>query len=97
MIVTTVMVRVKKDYIDDFIRETVLNHENSINEPGNKRFDVLQSNDDPSSFLLYEAYDSEKEAAAHKETAHYKRWREAVADWMEEPRKGVTYNAVKPN
>ncbi|MFP4014481.1 MAG: antibiotic biosynthesis monooxygenase [Chitinispirillaceae bacterium] len=96
MIVTTVMVKVKKDKVEDFIKETVLNHENSVKEPGNRRFDVLQSEDDPTSFLLYEAYESSEDAAAHKETSHYKRWRDAVADWMEQPRKGIRYKAVKP-
>ncbi len=71
MIVTTVTVYVKPENIDDFIEATIENHEASIKEPGNMRFDVLQSMTDPTRFLLYEAYQSEEEAAAHKETEHY--------------------------
>jgi len=96
MVVTTVMVHVKKEYIDDFIRETVYNHQNSIKEPGNKRFDVCQSTDDPSQFLLYEAYDTQESAAAHKNTAHYGKWKDAVAGWMAEPRRGISYTSIKP-
>lgn len=96
MIATTVMIRVKPDHTDDFIRETVRNHEASIEEAGNLRFDVLQSREDPSRFMLYEAYESEEAAAAHKETEHYKCWRDRVAAWMAEPRRGIPYNGIRP-
>lgn len=96
MIVTTVMVSVKSENVQDFIDATVKNHEASVQEPGNMRFDVLQSKDDETKFMLYEAYESPEAAAAHKETEHYKTWRERVADWMAEPRKGVPYAGIKP-
>jgi autoinducer 2-degrading protein len=96
MFVTTVMVHVKSDHIDDFIEQTVPNHAASIKEAGNLRFDVLQSQEDPTRFLLYEAYESREAAAKHKETEHYKRWRERVADWMAEPRQGIVYNGIRP-
>lgn len=96
MIVTAVMVHVKPEHRDEFVRATIANHEASVREPGNLRFDVLQSNDDPNAFLLYEAYDSEEKAAAHKKTAHYLTWRDTVADWMAQPRKGIPYRAIRP-
>ena len=96
MTVTCVHVRVKEAHIEDFVRVTTDNHFGSIQEPGNLRFDVLQSAEDPSSFLLYEAYDTEESAAAHKKTAHYLAWKDAVADWMAEPRQGVKYRAICP-
>lgn len=96
MIVTTVLVHVEPEHIKDFIEATIKNHEASIREEGNKRFDILQGNDDPSRFLLYEAYDSAEAAAAHKETDHYRQWRDTVADWMAEPRKGIPYTAIRP-
>jgi autoinducer 2-degrading protein len=96
MIVTCVYVHVKEEKIGDFIEVTTRNHLASVHEPGNLRFDVIQSVDNPGEFLLYEAYDSEEEAAAHKETAQYLEWKEAVAPWMAEPRKGVKYNAICP-
>ena len=96
MITTIVHVKVKPEHIEEFIRATVKNHEESIKENGNLRFDVLQKIDDPSAFSLYEAYESEEHAAAHKHAPHYLEWRETVADWMAQPREGVRYNAVKP-
>ena len=96
MIVTTVMVRVKPDRVDDFIAASIPNYEGSVRELGNMRFDILQSEDDPTLFMLYEAYASGQDAAAHKETDHYKAWRETVADWMAEPRKGIKYKGIRP-
>jgi autoinducer 2-degrading protein len=96
MVVTTVMVRVKTDHIADFIEATIKNHENSIVELGNVRFDILQSDEDPSAFLLYEAYATAESAAAHKKTEHYAVWRDTVAEWMAEPRKGIHYKSIKP-
>lgn len=96
MIVTTVMVQVVPEHIDDFIRATIVNHQAAIEEPGNMRFDILQSEQDPGRFMLYEAYESKELAAAHKETEHYKIWRDTVADWMAEPRQGITYYGIKP-
>ncbi|MBN1132005.1 MAG: antibiotic biosynthesis monooxygenase [Bacteroidales bacterium] len=96
MIVTIVHVRVKPEYIDHFIRATVKNHELSIQEPGNLRFDVLQKADNPSEFAIYEAYENETTAAEHKKTAHYLQWKETVAGWMAAPREGIRYNALRP-
>jgi len=96
MFVTTVMIHVKQEHIQDFINASIPNHEASVKEPGNMRFDLLQSTDDPSRFILYEAYISKESASAHKNTEHYKMWRESVADWMAEPRRGITYTAVRP-
>ena len=96
MHVTLVHVRVKPAAIDAFIAATRANHEASIQEPGHQRFDVLQAPDDPARFILYEAYASAEDAAAHKATAHYLAWREAVADMMDEARRGEPMNGILP-
>jgi autoinducer 2-degrading protein len=97
MHVTLVHVHVLPDHIDDFIRASEANHAASIQEPGNLRFDILQSPDNAARFVLYEAYLSAGDAAAHKETAHYLTWRETVADWMAEPRQGIPFNGLFPH
>ncbi len=94
MHVTLVHVHVKPEHVDAFIHASRANHERSIREPGNLRFDVLRAADDPTRFLIYEAYLDAAAAAAHKETPHYLTWRVAVADWMAEPRTGVPYDVV---
>ena len=96
MQVTIVHVVVSPDHIQDFIAASRLNHAASVKEPGNRRFDILQSSDDPTRFVLYEAYENAVEAAKHKETEHYLKWRETVAEWMAEPRRGVPYDGLFP-
>lgn len=96
MHVSLVQVHVKREHIEDFIDATRANHLASIREPGNLRFDVLQSADDPSRFILYEAYRSAADAARHKETDHYSTWRGQVASWMAEPRLGTRYTGLFP-
>ena len=96
MIVTTVTVWVKPKHVEDFILATIANHEQSVKEPGNLRFDVLQSHDDPCRFLLYEGYESQEAAASHKETGHYLRWRDTVTDWMARPREGIPHRVIRP-
>ena len=96
MHVTLVHVHVKPDRIDDFIASSKANHEASLLEPGNCRFDVLQSTGDPTRFILYEAYATANDAAAHKATPHYLEWRDSVADWMASPRQGISYKGLFP-
>lgn len=96
MIATLVYVQVKSEFINDFIEATRENHENSVKESGNLRFDIIQDAQDKSKFVLYEAYASEEAAAAHKETSHYFKWRDTVASWMAKPREGVKHHLLFP-
>ncbi len=97
MIVTCVYVQVKHDSVDRFIEATISNHQESVREPGNLRFDLVQQADDYCSFMIYEAYESDEAASAHKNTSHYLAWRDTVKDMMTEPRKGIKYNIIVPN
>ena len=96
MIVTCVHIEVKPEHVEEFILATRTNHQNSVMEPQNLRFDVLQSDADPTKFLLYEAYESKEGAAAHKQTEHYLVWRKTVEPWMARPRVGVPYTGIAP-
>jgi len=96
MHVTLVNVYVKSDQVQAFIDATHTNHKASVREPGNQRFDVLHNPEDPTHFILYEAYATAEDAAAHKQTIHYAAWRDAVADMMALPRKGVPMNGLFP-
>ncbi|MCW5695619.1 MAG: antibiotic biosynthesis monooxygenase [Bauldia sp.] len=97
MYVTLVHVHVNAADVDAFIAATRRNHEASVMEPGNRRFDILRSKDDPTRFVLYEAYATQADATAHKDTAHYRAWRDAVAGFMAEPRAGVVYDGLFPS
>lgn len=96
MIVTFVHIWVNEGHIEDFIEASIANHKESVKEPGNLRFDLLQDNADPAKFVLYEAYESEEASAEHKNTAHYLAWREKVADWMAQPRQGIKHKILAP-
>ena len=96
MIATLVHVQVKPQHISDFIQATRDNHQNSVKESGNFRFDILQDSNDPGKFILYEVYETEAAVAAHKETAHYLKWRDTVADWMAKPREGFRHRMLFP-
>lgn len=73
-----------------------INHLGSVAEPGNVRFDVLRSTDDPTRFLLYEWYATDEAAAAHRETPHYKAWVAAATEWLAKPRHADVYEALLP-
>ena len=89
MIATLVSVDVKPENIETFKKITLYNHENARKEPGNVRFDVLQSREDPTKFTLFEVYADEDAAAEHKKTEHYLRWRDEVSEYMATPRKAL--------
>lgn len=96
MLIVQVHVHVKPEFIEAFRTATIENARHSVQEPGIARFDVLAQQDDPSRFVLVEVYRSVEATAAHKETEHYKRWRDAVAEMMAEPRSSVKYSNVCP-
>ena len=96
MTVTFVHVHVKPEFVQLFIEATRLNHERSVAEAGNFRFDILQDSQDPGKFVLYEAYESDQAVAAHKLTSHYLTWRDTVAPWMAKPREGVKHTLLFP-
>ena len=96
MLVVHVHVHVKPERVEAFRQATLDNARHSVQEPGIARFDVVQQADDPTRFVLVEAYRSSEAIAAHKATAHYARWRDAVADLMAEPRTSVKYANVFP-
>src|SRR5207247_9607923 len=96
MLIVLVHVHVLPELVEKFKEATRANGAASRREPGIARFDVIQQSDDPTRFVLIEAYRTNEAPAAHKETDHYKTWRDTVAPMMAEPRVGVKYNNVDP-
>ena len=97
MLVVQVHVRVKPEFVEPFKQATVENGRQSLREPGIAQFGVLQQPDDPTRFVLVEAYRTADAPAAHKETKHYQTWRDAVAPMMAEPRTSVKFTNVFPD
>jgi (4S)-4-hydroxy-5-phosphonooxypentane-2,3-dione isomerase len=94
MYVVCVTVHVKTDQIALFIEATLENARNTRQEPGNVRFDVLQAEDDPARFVLYEAYLTADDFAKHQQTPHYLRWKQLVAEAMAQPRQGLKHHSL---
>jgi len=97
MFIVHVFVQVKKEQVEAFKKATIENAKSSLKEPGIARFDVVQQQDDPKRFVLVEVYRTSDDPAKHKETAHYKKWRETVAGMMAEPRSSIKFLNVFPN
>ena len=97
MFIVHVFVSVKADRLEEFKQASLENARNSIQEPGVARFDVIQQQDDKTRFVLVEVYRKPEDALKHKETAHYAKWRDTVADMMAEPRKGIKYDNLFPD
>ena len=97
MLVVHVHVQVKPDDLEAFLAETQRNAAASLQEPGVRRFDVLQEEGDKAHVVLTEVYADQSAADAHKQTAHYARWRDAVAPMMAQPRTSKRFLAVFPH
>jgi quinol monooxygenase YgiN len=97
MFIVHVFAHVKEDSIEDFKQATLENARNSVKEPGIARFDVVQQQDYPTRFILVEAYRTPEDPARHKETGHYRKWRDTVTDMMAEPRTSIKLTNVFPD
>ena len=96
MLIVHVHVHVKAESVDAFIAASRDNARHSVREAGVVRFDLLQQADDARRFLLIEIYRTPDDPARHKETAHYKLWRDTVEPMMAEPRRSVKWRALAP-
>ena len=96
MVIRIINVYVKEERTEDFLKATGLNRKASIEETGVLRFDILNDNADSSHFILYEVYGSDEATVSHKETEHYKVWKNQVEDMMAAPRGSVSCTPVAP-
>jgi quinol monooxygenase YgiN len=96
MLIVHVHTHVKPEFMEAFKQASLENARQSAREPGVASFDVIQQLDDPSRFVLVEIYRDTAATAAHKETAHYQKWRDTVAGMMAEPRVSVKFAPVLP-
>jgi autoinducer 2-degrading protein len=96
MLIVIVNVQVIESGVQAFESATLENARASLREPGIARFDVIRQQDDPTRFALIEVYRSPEAPAAHKETAHYLKWRDTVAPLMASPRTSQRYENLAP-
>ena len=93
-----IMVRleVKPERVDDFLKLVLFNAAESRKEPGNLRFDVVRSVDEPNRFGLYEVYRDDAAIGAHQATPHYAKWRAEVEALLVTPRISQKFTSVSP-
>jgi quinol monooxygenase YgiN len=96
MFVVHVHVHVKRDKIEEFIQATRENAKASLKEPGVIRFDVFQQEEGADFFILEEIYKTQADSGAHKDTPHYKKWKNTVEDMMSEPRRSYRLKSIFP-
>lgn len=97
MYVVHVMLRIKPDKVEEFKEFARLDHEGTRTEPGNLRFDVLQSEDDPTRFMLYEVYRDPEAVTAHRQTPHLAHWMAHIDEYTVEPRVATRYWTIFPS
>ena len=97
MFIVHVFVHIKPHQVEAFRTATLENARQSIKESGIARFDVIQQQDDPTRFVLVEVYRTADDPARHKETTHYQKWRDTIADMMAEPRTSIKYTNIFPD
>jgi quinol monooxygenase YgiN len=96
MHIVHVFISVIPESVEAFRLATLDNARNSLQEPGVARFDFLEDVEQPGHFTLVEVYRTTEDASRHKETAHYKRWAEAVAGMMASPRTRAVHRNLFP-
>jgi len=96
MLIVHINIHVKPESVEAFRQATIANALESVKEPGIARFDLLQQTDDPARFIVVEVYRTAAAPAQHRETTHYRIWRDTVEEMMAEPRARVTCANIFP-
>jgi len=96
MLILLVNIHIKPEHIEAFQQATIENASNSRKEPGVVRFDFIQDTDDPSHFMLVEAYRDLDAVASHKLTAHFLTFAEKTANMFAKDRTRTLFRNVYP-
>jgi len=91
-----VRLEVKPDRVNDFLKLVSFNAAESRKEPGNLRFDVVRSVDNPTLYRLYEVYRDDDAIRAHQATPHYTKWRAEIEALLVTPRLSEKFTSVVP-
>ncbi|RJP46296.1 MAG: antibiotic biosynthesis monooxygenase [Anaerolineaceae bacterium] len=94
MLIQVVYLEIQPEKIEAFLTEALANAQASRGEAGVLQFDVLQQNDDPTRFMLYEVYRDEAALEAHRQTLHFQRWAERGVPLLTGERVRVLYREV---
>jgi (4S)-4-hydroxy-5-phosphonooxypentane-2,3-dione isomerase len=96
MLMVMVRLEVKPERVDEFLELVTYNATQSRKEPGNLRFDIVRSVDNPTRFGLYEVYLDDAAVQAHRSTAHFARWRTEIEALLVTPRISELFASIFP-
>ncbi len=86
MEILMVRVNVKPEHLDAFLPEVIDDAKGSIaQEPGCRRFDVIQDEDEPTKIGLCEVYNDQAAVDDHLSRPHFLHYRDTTADWIARP------------
>ncbi len=74
-------IKVKAEYLEDFLKNVRVHARNSSEEPGCVRYDVLQDTSDPQLVFLFEVFKDEAAFQSHLTYDFYKAWMEKSKTW----------------
>ena len=93
-----VTIQVKPGFADRFKEASLGDGQGSVrDEPNCFRFDIHQNESDPNRFHLYEVYADRAAHLAHRETPHYKKWRDTVQQWFDWEPQRVEMTTIFPS
>ncbi len=95
MLVNLIDIHVNPESAEAFQRMTLENVRHSRRESGIARFDLIRHIEDPAHFMLIEVFHSDEAVVAHRETGHYRVWKEEVESMMARPRSTQHFEAVE--
>jgi len=94
MYALTVTAHVRENEADTFVQKTLECARATRKEDGNIRYDILQDEDDPSCFVIYEVYRTKDDFLLHRETPHSIKWKAETESLMTRPRKRIRSHSI---
>lgn len=94
MYALTVTAHVLENKISFFLQKTLECALATRKENGNLRYDILQSEDDISCFVIYEIYRTKEDFLFHRETLHSIKWKAETEFIMAKPRERIRCHSI---
>ena len=95
MFVTLVHCHLKPEHLDAFLAATRANHEGSIREPGNLRFDVVQHTMRANHYTVIEGWRNQQAFDAHVAAAHTRQYRDTLQPMTGSPLDERVYKGIE--
>jgi (4S)-4-hydroxy-5-phosphonooxypentane-2,3-dione isomerase len=94
MYALTVTAHILENETETFIQKTLEYALATQKEHGNLRYDILQSEDDPTCFVIYEVYRTKEDFLLHRETPHSLKWKAEIENIMAKPRERIRCHSI---